>query len=89
MYATIGGTLVHIHAPPVTHHAAVIDCPTCERPRRMYGFFAEWYGYTWTCAGCGDAWADGERLQRPFAPGWRRRNIESTRLALARLGVQA
>jgi hypothetical protein len=25
MYATIDGILVHIHAPPVTHHAAVVE----------------------------------------------------------------
>jgi hypothetical protein len=55
----------------------------------MLGWFVEWYGSEWTCAGCGDSWADGERLERPFAPGWRRRSIERVRAELKKLGVQA
>jgi len=82
-------TTIHIHAPAGQHIAAVHDCPTCERPRRMHGWHVEWYGVTWTCAGCGDSWADGERIERPFAPGWRRRSIEHARAKLASIGVQA
>lgn len=82
-------TAVHIHAPAVTSFAAVNDCPTCERPRRMLGEHAEWYGTTWTCTGCGDRWQDGEMLERPFSPGWRRHNIERARARLATIGVQA
>lgn len=82
-------TYVHIHAPAGKHFAQVNACPTCERPRRMLGWFVEWYGTTWTCAGCGDQWADGERLERPFAPGWRRQNIERARAELAKLGLPA
>lgn len=67
----------------------VNDCPTCERPRRMLGQFQDWYGVTWTCAGCGDMWADGERHERPFCPGWRKQNIEHARAVLASIGVQA
>lgn len=67
----------------------VIDCPTCMRPRRMLAQFQEWFGWTHTCAGCGDKWGDGERLDRPFAPGWRRKNIERARKALGAIGVQA
>ena len=84
----MGGQL-YIHAPSVAHCAAVIDCPTCDRPRRMHGAFAEWYGVTWTCAGCGDKWSDGERHGRPLSPGWRRRNIEMALANLALIGVQA
>ncbi len=80
---------IHVHAPKGEHFAAVNDCPTCERPRRMIGWHVEWYGTTWTCAGCGDKWADGERIERPFAPGWRRERIEHTIRELAKVGVTA
>jgi len=82
-------TAVHIHAPPATSFCGVNDCPTCKRPRRMLGQFVEWYGTTWTCAGCGDSWQDGYRGERPFAPGWRRQSIEFAREQLARIGVKA
>jgi hypothetical protein len=35
----------------------------------------EWYGTMWTCLACGDQWADGELLERPFMRGWRWRNV--------------
>ena len=82
-------TGLHIHAPPVETFCAVNACPTCERPRRMLGEFAEWYGTTWTCAGCGDSWQDGERGERPFAPGWRKRSIERACKKLSAIGVPA
>ena len=82
-------TVLHIHAPKGGHFAAVNGCPTCERPRRMLGWHVEWYGTTWTCAGCGDQWSDGEMHQRPFSPGWRKQNIERARAELAKLGVPA
>ena len=81
--------LIHINAPKGRYFAAVNDCPVCDRPRRMLGWHVEWYGTTWTCAGCGDKWSDGERLERPFSPGWRRQNIEQARRKLATIGVSA
>lgn len=86
---TFAMAVVHIHAPPATHFAAVNHCPVCMRSRRMLGSHVEWYGTTWTCAGCGDKWSDGELHERPFAPGWRRQSIERARKLLASLGVQA
>jgi hypothetical protein len=81
---------LHISYTRYSHTwCAVNDCPTCERPRRMLAQFQEWYGTTWTCAGCGDRWMDGERGERPFAPGWRRQSIERARKVLASIGVQA
>jgi len=68
---------------------SVVNCPTCERPRRMLFQFQEWYGSTLTCAGCGDRWMDGEMGERPFAPGWRKANIEYARGELAKIGVPA
>ena len=64
-------------------------CPTCERDRRMLGQFQEWYGTTWTCCGCGEQWEDGERLERPFCPGWRRDNVRRAIKTLAGIGLQA
>ena len=81
---------VHINWTRYTEtFCSVNQCPTCERPRRMLGQFQEWYGTTWTCAGCGDSWQDGERMERPFCPGWRRKSIEYARKVLASIGVQA
>jgi hypothetical protein len=49
----------------------VLFCPTEGRRRRFYASFAHYYGWTYTCLGCGDRWMDGERGSRPFARGWR------------------
>lgn len=67
----------------------VIDCPTCKRLRRASAQFQEWYGWTIYCAGCGDSWQDGEMMERPFLPGWRRKSIEHARKVLASIGVPA
>ena len=81
---------LHIHAPePDVRECVVIDCPTCERQRRAYAAHTPWYGWDITCAGCGDQWQDGEMSERPFAPGWRRKNIEYARRKLSAIGVPA
>jgi len=41
------------------------------------GMFQEWYGTQWTCLACGDRWADGELLERPWRRGWRRDSVLS------------
>lgn len=64
-------TALHVCAPPTHWGRGVRHCPTCDRRRRFVVFFQPWYGGTWTCCACGDAWSDGERLPRPFARGWR------------------
>jgi hypothetical protein len=82
--------MIHINfARHSETQCVVLDCPTCERPRRMLARFQEWYGWTHTCAGCGEMWSDGEQHERPFAPGWRRQNREHARAVLASIGVQA
>lgn len=81
---------IHINWTRYSERACIFGhCPTCERDRRMFGAFQEWYGWDVTCAGCGDRWSDGEMHDRPFAPGWRRKNIEYARRELAKIGVQA
>lgn len=81
-------THIHIYGPPSEPCVIVADCPTCERTRRMLAQIYEWHGPTVTCCGCGEEWQDGEMVTRPFAPGWRRANIEHARKVLARIGVQ-
>jgi hypothetical protein len=81
---------VHINFTRYSETCCTVHrCPTCERPRRMLAQFQEWYGWTVTCAGCGDTWQDGEMLERPFCPGWRRKSIEHARKILAGIGIQA
>ena len=81
---------IHINAPrPTDVCCVIIDCPTCERPRRAIAKFYEWYGASVACAGCGDRWNDGEMEERPFMPGWRKVGREYARRELAKIGVQA
>ena len=71
---------VHVCAPSADDVRAVrIRCHSCERLTGFVIRHYEWYGWHLTCLRCGDQWADGERLERPFARGWRRRNIEAAR----------
>ena len=54
----------------------IVDCPTCERPRRMLYRLAAWYGAEWTCLTCGEEYsADEGRMERPFRRGWREDNV--------------
>lgn len=72
---------LHVHCPPSVYERRVQFCPTCDCRRRFVGLVAVWYSTTWTCCGCGDSW-DGEsglRMPRPFARGWRQREIRLAR----------
>lgn len=68
-----------------------VDCPTCKR-RRRFTLWDTGYSY-WsshmTCWGCGDSWSDGERMERPFARGWRRERMARARAAWRERGVTA
>lgn len=56
-------------------------CPTCKQRRRIAGADrGAWSGVIWTCCGCGDQWADGKMLERPFRPRWRRENIAAAKV---------
>ena len=73
-----GGYICGAGPHPTTRR--ILPCPTEGRRRRMvqkYGGL--WYGDDLTCLGCGDAWADGERYARPFARGWRQKQIARAR----------
>jgi hypothetical protein len=65
----------------------VVHCWNCKRRRRVAGLdLGAWYGVRWTCCGCGDGWADGERLERPFKRGWRVEAIAAARKTWAEAG---
>lgn len=83
-------TYIHINYVRYSEEFCQLNhCPTCERQRRMLGQFQEWYGTTWTCAGCGEMWTDSERHEREFRPGWRRDNVKRAVKRLTELGFQA
>lgn len=73
------GPAVVICVPDQFPLRRVTRCPTCDRRRRFAGLDAPWYGTTWTCCGCGDAWCDGERLPRPFRRAWRPAAVAAAR----------
>lgn len=82
--------IVHIHVPqPIFESCIVIDCPTCQRQRRAFCAYYEWYGATVICAGCGDEWHDGCMAERPFTPGWRQRQRDRAVRSLERIGAKA
>ena len=60
-------------------------CPTCDRRRRFYSWFQDWYGWHSTCTGCGEQWVDGEMCERPFMPRWRKENIQEAKEAIIKL----
>lgn len=73
-------TAIHICTPPSIDARIVrIDCPTCERRSYATRLDYEWYGPTTTCLRCGEAWSDGERHERPFAPRWRQERVRQAK----------
>ena len=69
--------VLHIHAPlPCQRKCTRQVCPICKVRSVFLSWFTDWYGWDSVCLRCGDQWADGELLPRPFARGWRQSNIE-------------
>lgn len=67
---------VHICAPPVTdHEVKAMKCPVCGCYANILIECWEWYSPQATCLMCGNAWSDGELMERPFCPGWRKERI--------------
>lgn len=80
MISWTADTAVRVCAPwPTDRKLARIDCPTCKRRTFAVGWFAEWYGWDLTCLRCGEQWAEGEMLPRPFLRGWRKKSIEAAK----------
>lgn len=67
---------IHVNSPKSSYIQERRECPICGKHTRIVGYFQHWYGMTWTCMTCGDMWADGEILPRPFKRGWRQENID-------------
>ena len=74
---TEGGNVVGYICRPTIEWVFYRDqpCPVCGYAVGLVGAYQEWYGTTMTCLACGDEWADGEILERPFMRGWRWKNV--------------
>jgi len=51
-------------------------CPTCKRRSPMVSRLYAWYGVDGICLRCGEFFQDNEQAERPFAPAWRKKNIQ-------------
>ena len=77
---------VHINnAPVVKQVVETSHCPTCDSLRKMLLQISGRYDmvHRHVCLACGETWHDGERMERPFAPRWRKQNVEQAKKALA------
>lgn len=71
---------LHILAPaPITRKLLRLKCTTCEKKTWFTCWHYEWYGSSKTCLRCGENFADNQRCERPFAPGWRKRSIQDAK----------
>lgn len=69
---------LHIHAPKHTEASIrIFMCPVCKSDQRFLVTCYEWYSPTLDCLGCGDSWCEGERMERPFMRGWRKKKLTS------------
>lgn len=81
-------TRIHIHAPrPDRHELNKRDCPVCGPAAMFYEAHTPWYGWDASCLRCGERYADGGSLARPFCPQWRELNIEAARRQAAAAGL--
>ena len=60
-------------------------CPTCKTERGFLLVHYEWYGWDETCLFCGDRWADGQMIERPFLRGWRAQHVADAMRTVLRL----
>ena len=80
-------TLLHINRPRyIEVKQPAIFCTTCQARRRQLCTLEAWYGVYRTCLTCGERWGDGERLERPFARGWRQDSVRRAKELWARYG---
>lgn len=70
---------IHIFRPPQFLARRILWCPVCEHRRRHVIALFVWYAAHITCCACGDSWADGERMPRPFRRGWRCEAVRQAR----------
>jgi hypothetical protein len=72
---------LHITPGPRPQLTAFRRCPFCQHEAHLIGHVQEWYDTMWHCCRCGDGWAGGEMLPRPFRPGWRPQAIREAQRA--------
>jgi hypothetical protein len=48
-----------------------LRCPSCQCITETVTQDGGYWGFEIMCCRCGDAWLDGELLERPFRRGWR------------------
>lgn len=77
---------LHVHSPASFPLRKLMRCPNCERETRFAGRAYVWYDTTWICCECGDAWAGGERCERPFRPRWRAESMAEAEKIWAEAG---
>ena len=56
-----------------------LRCPSCQCITEMVTQDGGYWGFEVMCCRCGDSWMDGERAERPFERGWRKKAIEQHR----------
>ena len=74
---------VHIYAPRSFIARTIQRCFNCEKNRRVVAWLYEWHDPMFRCCACGDGWGGGERAERPFERGWRKKEIARAKAAWA------
>jgi len=70
------GTAVVCSGPRNIVRRRIMRCWNCKTKRRVVEVYGgAWYPSSLYCCHCGDGWGDGERMERPFARGWRQKSI--------------
>ena len=65
----------------------MVFCETCGRRRRMLYRMEAWRGGYWRCLSCGENYhSEEDRVERPFARGWRERSVVAAKEFWARNG---
>jgi len=70
---------IHICYPKlIGNEVRDLECKhgICGKVTPHHCRYFEWYGPSVTCLGCGESYQDGERCERPFARGWRKKSIQ-------------
>ena len=65
-----GGTYYRLEFGRCYGACGITDAPMCVGEAG-----SPWYSPTVYCTLCGDAWGDGEMMERPFRPRWRQERI--------------
>ena len=83
-----GGPVIVVCGPEyVEVKQPVLECPTCNRRRRMLMLAEPYRGVYLTCLSCGERFhSDEGRMERPFRRGWRQESIRQAKAVWSRWG---